>query len=323
MKKLVLLIVGFLVIVFIGAAWFVNGLSPVGSDKTEKRFVVNEGETANGIGIGLAKNHIIKSALAFRIYSQVTQSAKKIKPGSYELTANLWIPQIITKLLAGPTEVWVTVPEGLRREEIAQKFVDGFELTGTAAETFYNQFLSLTVNKEGYLFPDTYLFARDTKATSVVKFLEDNFDKRYASLSVSNSALTKTQVVTLASIVQREAITPEDMQGVASVLMNRYNEGMPFGSDVTLEYALGKQPDGNWWKEGLTVDDLALNSAYNTRLVAGFPPTPISNPGLVALEAAANPQKSDYLYYLSDSDGKLHFAKTLEEHNANIAKYLQ
>ncbi len=315
-----------MVLILVGAgdgAWFVNGVMPISSSKTPQRFVVNNGETATQIGQELAKQHIIKDALVFRIYSQVTQSAKNIKPGLFELSENLSIPQIVNKLLAGPTEIWVTIPEGLRREEIAQKFMDSFELTGKLATDFYNQFLSLTQGKEGYLFPDTYLMARDSKPSLAVKVMEDNFQKKYQLAKATQTAnLTENQAITVASIVQREAITAEDMQGVAAVLENRLSLGMSLGSDVTLEYALGRQMDGNWWKKDITADDLVLNSSYNTRTNAGLPPTPISNPGLVAIEAALNPPKTDYLYYLSDKDGKLHFARTLDEHNANIEKYL-
>ncbi|HWA52201.1 MAG TPA: endolytic transglycosylase MltG [Patescibacteria group bacterium] len=317
MKKLILLFLAFIIVIVIAGFWFVNGLTPKDNNSQTKRFVIDQGETASAIGIDLAKNNLIKSATAFRIYSQVTQTARKIKPGSYDLSSNQWVPQIIAKLLNGPTEIWVTIPEGLRKEEIAEKFTD--------FDKFNKQeFLNLTKNDEGYLFPDTYLLPRDATASTIVKIMTDNFNKQYTEAAKNKTnPLSKNDIVILASIVQREAITAEDMRGVASVLMNRYNSGMSLGSDVTLEYALGQQPDGGWWKKDLTVDDLALDSPYNTRTNAGFPPTPISNPGLVALEAAANPPNTSYLYYLSDSDGKLHFAQTLEEHNANIQKYLQ
>ncbi len=323
MKRLLLLIFLFLLLVVGGGTWFIYGLTPSGSSKTLKRFVINQGEAAAQIGQDLAKEGIVRNALAFRIYSQITQTARRIRPGSYELPSNLWVPQIISKLLSGPSEVWVTVPEGLRREEVVAKFVDGFELSGKSADNFSNQFLNLTQSKEGYLFPDTYLFAKDASAAAVVRVMEATFNQKYATLGGS-TILSKEQVVILASIVQREAITKEDMNGVASTLINRYNLGMPFGSDVTLEYGIGYDAtEKTWWKKDLTVDDLALNNPYNTRLNAGFPPTPISNPGLVALSASISPPHTNYLYYLSDSDGKLHFATTLEGHNANISKYLQ
>lgn len=318
MKKLILLFFLFTVVVIVGGVVFVNELRPLDANKVSKRFVITKGESASQIGQDLAKDHIIKNALVFRIYSQVTQSAKKIKSGSYQLPSNLSVPEVINKLLAGPTEVWVTIPEGLRREEIGDKFSDFVNFKK-------QDFLQITATKEGYLFPDTYLIPLDYSSSQIVKIMEDNFERKYKSVEKSKTTnLNESQVINLASIIQREAITVEDMQNVSSTLQNRLDIGMPLGSDVTLEYALGYQKDEKtWWKKDLTIDDLALKSSYNTRLVAGLPPTPISNPGLVAIEAALNPPHTDYLYYLSDSDGKLHFAQTLEEHNANIQKYLQ
>ncbi len=324
MKKFIFLLFSFLLIIIATITWFVNGLIPLNQNKMLKRFEITPGETASQIGLDLEKQGFIKNALSFRIYSQVSQSSKNIKPGSYELTSNLWIPQIINKLLAGPQEIWVTIPEGLRREEVVDKFTESFGLEGTLAVNFKNQFLKLTQVKEGYLFPDTYLFPKDITPQTVVKIMEDNFNKKYVSVQNSKTSnLNKEQTIILASIIQREAITPEDMKGVASVLVNRYNLNSPLGSDVTVEYALGFDKNENsWWKKDLTADDLQINSSYNTRQNVGFPPAPISNPGLVAIKAALNPPQTDYIYYLSDKDGKLHFAKTLEEHNINIEKYL-
>jgi UPF0755 protein len=153
--------------------------------------------------------------------------------------------------------------------------------------------------------------------------MRNNFDKKYAQATAPKTvSLTQEQIVTIASIIEREAITPDDMKLVASVLENRLDAGIPLGSDVTVEYALGyNTEEKTWWKKDLTIDDLAINSPYNTRVVAGLPPTPISNPGIVALNAAANPSTSDYMFFIADKDGKVHFAKTLEEHNANIKKY--
>src|SRR5258708_8962863 len=179
MKRLILLFLIFVILIFGGGAWFLTSLMPVDSNKTLKRFVVNQGETANQIGMELSREHVIKSALAFRIYSQITQTARNIKPGSYELSSNLWQMQIINKLLAGPVEVWVTIPEGLRREEIGSKFVESFELTGKSADDFYSQFLQITAGKEGYLFPDTYLFPKDSTPASIVRVMENNFEKKY------------------------------------------------------------------------------------------------------------------------------------------------
>ncbi|MDE2588781.1 MAG: endolytic transglycosylase MltG, partial [Patescibacteria group bacterium] len=226
--------------------------------------------------------------------------------------------QIAENLTHGTFDVWITIPEGKRATEIA-------EILSQKLSSYNSSFATVLATKEGYLFPDTYSFPTSVTLSQIMQTMEDNFNKKYAEAAKNKTvSLTQAQVVNLASIVEREAITPHDMQYVASVLENRLNIGMPLGSDVTLEYALGYQPaEHTWWKKDLTADDLTLNSPYNTRLNAGLPPTPISNPGLTALEAVLNPPQSDYLYYISDSKGVLHFAKTLEEHNTNVKKYIQ
>lgn len=317
--------VGFFVFLVGLFLFLVLQLSPLGMNRTSQRFIVLKGSTASQIAYDLEKQGLIRNHLVFRLYAKLTGASTRIRAGEYDLNSTQSIPEIVTQFLKGPTEVWVTIPEGFRREEVAQKLVSDMGLTQARASTFSQDFLDKTANKEGYLFPDTYLVPLSVDVDTVVSVMENNFEKKYADAQKTQTVrLTKQQAVILASIVQREAISPEDMRGVASVLENRLAIGMPLGSDVTLEYALGYQPlEKTWWKKDLTANDLTFKSLYNTRINAGFPPTPISNPGLVALQAALNPPQSDYLYYLSDSSGKLHFAKTLDEHNANIQKYLQ
>jgi UPF0755 protein len=153
--------------------------------------------------------------------------------------------------------------------------------------------------------------------------MKNNFQKKYDSVKdTKTTVLTDAQTIIIASIIEREAIFPEDRPLVASVFMNRLGLGMGLGSDPTVQYALGYQPDTKtWWKKDLTADDLIIDSPYNTRKTAGLPPTPISNPGLSAIEAALKPAETDYLFFFSDKQGHLHFAKTIAGHNANIQKY--
>jgi UPF0755 protein len=125
-------------------------------------------------------------------------------------------------------------------------------------------------------------------------------------------------------MIEREAKLTEDRPRIASVIINRLTIDMKLDIDATVQYALGYQPqEKTWWKKSLTVDDLAIDSPYNTYLVAGLPPTPISNPGIAAITAVVNAPDTHYLYYIADATGKSHFAETLEEHQQNIARYLQ
>lgn len=310
MKKLILIALLFSSLFLAGGIWFVSELRPVNNDNTLKNFEISPGVTAYQIGIKLQKEKLIKSSLAFRIYSQISQAAKSIKPGTYELSSNLWIPQITNKLLEGPINIWVTLPEGLRREEIADKFINSLGLTkNNNVGSFKTDFLKLTENKEGYLFPDTYLVSKDAIPSEVVKMLENNFKKK-VNFPVSSD------IIILASIIERETKTNEERPIVAGILLKRINAGWPIQADATIQYILG-----NW--NPITPNDLKIDSPYNTYLNTGLPPTPICNPGLSSILAAKNPADSDYWYYLHDKDGNIHYAKTIEEQNTNIAKYLQ
>src|SRR5581483_74313 len=208
MKKLLLIIFIFILISLLSIIWFVNSIMPLGNDKSIKHFEIAPGTNAYQIGINLQNQNLIKSAIAFRIYSQITQSAKFIKPGTYELSNNLGVPQITNKLLAGPVSIWVTLPEGLRREEMADRFIESLSLRGQEAKDFKDKFLSLTQGKEGYLFPDTYLVSKDSTPANLVKMLEDNFEKKV------NSNIDKSTLI-LASIIERETKSEEERPIVA------------------------------------------------------------------------------------------------------------
>ena len=156
--------------------------------------------------------------------------------------------------------------------------------------------------------------------------LKANFDKRYAQLAekISLRGLTQKEAVILASMIEREAYGSTDSAIIAGILLKRLELGWTLDVDATVQYALGYQEsEGTWWKRDLTSADLNVSSPYNTRRKQGLPPGPIASPGSVALGAVAEPQSTDYLYYLHDQDGIARYAKTLAEHNANVAKYLR
>lgn len=216
------------------------------------------------------------------------------------------------------TQKKITLLEGWRVEEMAEKL--NKEL-GTKNEDF------LKVAKEGYMFPDTYFFEDVASASAVAKKMRATFDLKYDSdlqAKIKKLGLTPAEGVILASIVEREARTDEPRRMVASILLKRLNIDMGLNVDSTVQYALGYQAsEKSWWKKSLTKNDLKINSPYNTYIHAGLPPTPICNPSLSSLEAVANADpKTPYLYYSHDLQGVSHYAKTLEEHNQNVANYL-
>jgi UPF0755 protein len=334
LKKISIFILG---IIFLGIfgllgtfVWW-NGVSKAPSnEKQEKRVVITKGSSIQKIGNTLAEAGVIKNANAFKIYVQVRGLTNEIPAGQFSLASNLTLPEVVEELLKGPTQVWVTIPEGLRREEIAEKVVNALEIGETEKNDFITEFMNASREDEGYLFPDTYLFPRDASATNVVSILRNTFDKKF---DYNGGELSLDEVVTLASIIERETLTAEERPIVAGIYMNRINGGWSLDADATLQYAWATKTcqlssakmegDCVWWPRPITAQMKDYINPYNTYKNAGLPPAPISNPGLTSLEAAANPTKTDYWFYIHDADGKIHYAKTIEEHNANVSKYLR
>jgi len=294
--------------------WFYLNVQAPGINRDFKNFLIQKGTSASQIGTNLEQAGFIKSALAFKIYVKVTGQSGKILTGEYRLAKAMTLFQIVSQLTHGPTELWVTIPEGLRREEIATRFTTGLDRD----PTFTSQFLEASKGEEGMLFPDTYLFPKDASASSVVNKMVRTFDSKTSGFTAS-AGLTFNQRIILASILERETKTDAERPVVAGIVINRIKAGMPLQVDATVQYAIGTPKD--WWPIlGLT--DLKVSSPYNTYKFKGLPPGPIASPGLSSLTAAFNPTPSDYFYYIHDTTGQIHYAKTLEEHNANIAKYL-
>lgn len=322
MKKLFLLPFIAIVLVAAGFIWFYKNSGPPSNTKEFEYFVINKGASASQIGVDLQNAGLIKNALAFKLYMQFSGQSAKIQTGEFTLSPSLSLFQTVDALFKGPTELWVTIPEGLRREEIAQKFAT----TLGKPSTFIEEFLQASVGKEGYLFPETYLFPRDATGLQIVKKMIDTFDNKTKNIE-NKSGLSLSQAIILASIIERETKTNEERPIVAGIMMNRLNAGMPLQVDAAVQYAVSnencKLKTGNcsWWPI-LTLADLSINSPYNTYKNKGLPPAPIASPGVSSLRAAFSPEANDYWYYIHDPKGQIHYATTLLEHNANIAKYL-
>ncbi len=317
MKRITVLLGLIAFFVIVGIFWWQNGLLPVNvNNRTTKVFIVKSGEGVREIANNLKNDGLIRDPIVFFLLVRQQGLDKQIEAGDFRISPSMNAQEVANTLTHGILDIWVTVPEGLRAEEIAA-------ILKSKIPSFNDSWTAKLVANEGYLFPDTYLIPKDATVDLVIKLMRDNFDKKYQSVaSKKTTDLTKAQTVILASIIEREAKYPQDRPLVASVFVNRLNQGMPLGSDPTVQYALGYQKSTNtWWKQNLTVDDLAINSPYNTRVNTGLPPGPISNPGLSAIEAALMPANTNYLYFYADSKGHLHFATTLQGHEANIQKY--
>ncbi len=320
MKKIYAIIAILVVTVTALYLFYKEGTLPVDKDSQEaKIFVVKNGEGLNQIINNLNGAGLIRSRIVFYIVVKQLNLEKRIQAGDFRLSPSMDAFQIAKNLTHGTLDIWTTIIEGLRKEEIAQLISNDFNIPES-------EFLKYA--KEGYLFPDTYLIPRDATAETILKILANNFDQRYGE-ALKNRAkrlnLTDDEVIILASIVEKEARFAQDKQTVASIIFKRYRNDWPLQVDATIQYALGYQPaEKTWWKKTLTVTDLKINSPYNSYLHASLPPTPICNPGLVSIEAVINANEdTPYWYYLSDKTGKMHYARTLEEHNQNISRYLK
>jgi UPF0755 protein len=309
-------------------------VQPVDTNGQDRKFQVELGESAGSIALKLEEAGLIRNAEMFRIYLVYSGLDTRLQAGSYRLSPAEPAMAIARRLQdATPEEVDFHILPGWRVEEIAAALpTSGLSITPEefikAANTPpsgipIRQPAPEITSMEGFYFPDAYLFKRDISLNQMLIKILENFDKHLTSevqQGFKNQGLTLYQGVTLASIVQREAIFEEEQPIIASVFVNRLAIGMKLDSDPTVQYALGyDSAKKSWWTNPLTLSDLKIVSLYNTYLNTGVPPGPISNPGSSALQAVAFPAKTPYYYFRSrcDGSGKHSFAITYEEHVQN------
>lgn len=320
MKKIYLIIIFFSILSVFFILFYKEGTLPVNKKSKEtKIFVVRKGETLNQIIQNLAKENLIRNRLVFYLLVKKLGLERKIQAGDFRLSPAMDAYTIAQNLTKGTLDVWLTIIEGLRKEEIAQLINQNFNIPES-------EFLKIA--KEGYLFPDTYLIPKQATAGAIIDILTNNFYRRFnynLRQQGLRKNLTEEKILIIASLVEKEAKFDEDRVKVASIILKRLENDWPLQIDATIQYALGYQPmEKTWWKTNLIKDDLEIDSPYNTYKNKGLPPTPICNPGLASIKAVINADKNiPYWYYLSDKTGKMHYAKTLEEHNQNINKYLK
>lgn len=313
MKKSVVFLTLLLIVILSFFVWWKSGSAAVNASSHEQKlFVIAKGATVREIGKNLKEEGLIRDPIIFFLYIKKQGSDKSIQAGDYRLSPSMDLRKLVDNLNHGTLDAWVTVPEGYRADEIA-------DLLKKTVKTYKDSWRDELNNNEGYLFPDTYLIPTDASIETILKIMKDNFYKKIGEIGISENNPNLKQIVIIASIVEREAKSAEDKAGVASVLYNRLRIGMPLQVDASVQYILGKE--GAWWKNP-TSQDLKIDSSYNTYLNPGLTPRPISNPGIEALKASYNPPKTDYLYYVSDDNGRLHFASTFDSHEKNIDKYL-
>ncbi len=225
--------------------------------------------------------------------------------------------------LANPSVRIVRIQEGLRKEEIADIFAAKLDWTEKEKDEFINAHLALkSTNLEGRYFPKTYLVQKDEEPLGVTSTMLHQFTKESATIKKPKSTqiINQDTAIKIASIIQREAAGKGDMKLISGIIWNRLFNGMKLQIDATLQYAKGSEEDG-WWEQ-VEPGDKNIKSSYNTYIHTGLPPSAISNPGIAAIDAAYNPQKTPCIFYLHDKNKRIHCAKTYEEHKRNIEKYL-
>lgn len=311
-----------LVIFTAGAAWwFVQPVAPAGVGIAQQTFIVAKGQGAAAIAYNLTAANLIKHPLAFRVVAKLTGLETQFQAGSYEIAPTMSVSEIVQLLTDGAEDLWVTIPEGWRAEEIAESLA-AHELP------FFDQtaFLALAKTDEGKLFPDTYLIPKEFTTEQIHALLTNTFDERMNESLVEEVANTQhdlDEALVMASLVEREARGAEEMRHVAGILWHRIEIGMPLQVDATLQYVQGySKSEESWWPQP-SIATKQTQSPFNTYLNPGLPPKPIANPGLDALRAALDPQPTEDLYYLHARNGEIYYAETLDEHNANVQRYLR
>ena len=287
--------------------------------------VIPEGSTYQQVATLLKREHLIRSRWAFLLLGKTHEIDRKIRPGEYELDGSMAPKEILGKLLAGRVILHpVTIPEGFTLAQIA-------EVLATQNVTDTDEFLKLVRDRpfiaslgieadtlEGYLFPETYSFPRGTKAKDVIKTMVEGLFHVWGTDYQTQAAhlhLSLHQVLTLASVIEKETGAKEERELIAAVFHNRLRKKIPLQSDPTVIYGLPAF-DGNIHKR-----DLSSRSPYNTYRVQGLPPGPIGSPGAQSIHAALFPAQASYLYFVSRNDGTHHFSSTLAEHNQAVEKY--
>ncbi|HDL74852.1 MAG TPA: endolytic transglycosylase MltG [bacterium] len=302
------------------------------NSQNEKLFSIYKGQGGKEIAINLEKEDLIKNATLFRFYVLTVRNADNLQAGDYFLSSAMTIAEIAGKISSGDVaKVKVTIPEGFNLDKIDKRFKsknewiivpDSFknELAKDYKDKF--EFLNNAPNNatlEGFLFPDTYHFSLRTDINEIALRILNNFNKKLTPdlrEEINNQGKTVFQIITMASLIEKEVRTIEDKKLVSGVLWKRLENHIPLQVDATITYITGKE------STKVSKKETQIDSPYNTYKYQGLPVGPISNPGIESIKAAIYPENNEYLYYLSTPKGETIFSKTLEEHNTAKAKYL-
>lgn len=305
--------------------WWRNSISPIdANDTTPRQFVVTKGDSSSNVAHALKKAGFIKNELVFKIY--IKWYGNIIQAGTHMLSPSYSLPEVVKHLAVADTdEVDVQIPPGMTIKYLKEKFKK-YDFTAEQIEKAFNREYQHPIlaskpkgaSLEGYLFPDTYrILGRDSLDKLIIKTLDQLQEvshKYQLEQKFAAHGLNFHEGLTMASIIAKEVSHKEDKAKVASVFYNRLGQGMNLGSDPTYKYA---------YSQGLCAvnSPSGCDSNYNTRINKGLPPTPIANPSLADLLAVAEPEDTNYLYFVSDDNGKTYFSETADQHNKAVAEH--
>ena len=295
-------------------------------------FSVSRGDDFREIGKKLEETGLIKNSFLFEFYALLSGKFRNFQAGSYYFCSNESVVDIADTIYLGKTvQKKLTIIEGWNLEDIAD-YLEGLEIVDkddflkkTKSFEFDNSFSFLedrpeNASLEGYLFPDTYFLPYDVDKNSIIKILLSNFDNKLGDdlrEKIKNQEKSIFEIITIASLIEKEVRTFEDKKLVSGIIRKRLNIGMPLQIDATVSYITGRKTTK------ISITETQIDSPYNTYKYRGLPIGPICNPGLESIKAAVFPEETEYLFYLSKPDGETVFSKTLQEHNIAKNKYLK
>ena len=315
--------------IFIG---YKSLISPVSNDTSLIEVDISDGSSLKSAARLLEEKNLIKNETAFLIYAKIN-SLENIKSGSYSLNKSQNVEEILQILNKGskPIGIKITIPEGYEIRNIAEKLesagitdFDSFISDTSNVDLYKSQYPYLNLPEvkslEGFLFPDTYYISKEATNEQIIKMFLDRFSEVYEEQQleskIQESGLNINEFITLASIVEREAVKKEERPIIAGIFYNRLSIQRPPQSCATVQYILKER------KPVLSIADTKIDSPYNTYLIKGLPPAPIASPGLDAILATSNPQQTKFLYFVAKGDGGHEFSETYEQHLQAKKKYL-
>ena len=337
MKTLKILLVGFCATLLIGGHflfWNIIIHTPKNINNSEQiLFEIEQGQSFFLISENLEKNELIKNKYFFQIYAVLTAKYKNLKAGFYYLSPSMNIFEITKKLSQGKNlQIKITIPEGFTIKQIEERLISKLKTQNSKPQlktenlkSFKDEFTFLKeipdgATLEGFLFPDTYFFEPNIKQEEIINIFLKNFDKKINQelrQEIKNQGKTIFDIITMASLLEKEVKTIQDKKMVSGILWKRLEYSIPLQVDATIIYITEKKTTK------ISKQETQIDSPYNTYKYLGLPFGPICNPGIESIEAAIYPEQSNFWYYLSTPDGETIFSQTLEAHNLAKQKYLR